>query len=79
MFVFSEAHNKLYACQVVLVFEYLHGLNILYRDLKPENILIDPTGYLKVNRPKFVNIYVMPTRGLFPTRINKNNNTRTTC
>ncbi len=30
------------------MFEYLHGLNIIYRDLKPENILIDEEGYLKL-------------------------------
>ena len=37
-----------YTAQVILAFEYLHGLHLIYRDLKPENILIDASGYLKV-------------------------------
>ena len=40
---------KLFACQVILAFEYLQKLDIIYRDLKPENILIDPAGNLKVS------------------------------
>jgi len=45
----SESDTAFYACQVVLAFEYLHALDIIYRDLKPENILIDHTGYLKAS------------------------------
>ncbi|XP_067936048.1 cAMP-dependent protein kinase catalytic subunit alpha-like [Watersipora subatra] len=45
---FSEPHSRFYGSQIVLAFEYLHYLDIVYRDLKPENILIDTTGYLKV-------------------------------
>ena len=26
------------------MFEYMHGLNIIYRDLKPENILLSSKG-----------------------------------
>jgi len=32
----------------VLMFEYLHSVDIIYRDLKPENILIQFDGYLKL-------------------------------
>lgn len=45
---FSEHHARFYASQVVLAFEYLHHLELVYRDLKPENILIDQQGYLKI-------------------------------
>ena len=46
--VCSESHSRFYGSQIVLAFEYLHYLDIIYRDLKPENILIDTSGYLKV-------------------------------
>ena len=42
------AHARLYACQIISMFEYLHSLNIVYRDLKPENLLICRDGYLKL-------------------------------
>jgi serine/threonine protein kinase len=40
--------SRSYAGQIVLMFEYLHSLNIVYRDLKPENLLICADGYLKL-------------------------------
>ncbi|XP_065903734.1 cAMP-dependent protein kinase catalytic subunit beta-like isoform X2 [Dysidea avara] len=45
---FSESHSRFYASQIILAFEYLHNLDIIYRDLKPENILIDHEGFVKI-------------------------------
>ncbi len=45
----TEPNVRFYASQIVLTFDYLHSLDIIYRDLKPENILIDRDGYIKVN------------------------------
>jgi len=43
---FNERQSRFYSGCVVLAFEYLHNLNIIYRDLKPENLLLNSKGYL---------------------------------
>lgn len=45
---YTEEISMFYASQIVLTFEYLHYLNIIYRDLKPENVLYDSNGYIKL-------------------------------
>lgn len=37
-----------YAGEIVLAFQYLHSIHVVYRDLKPENLLIDTDGHLKI-------------------------------
>lgn len=39
---------KFYAAEVILAFEYIHSMDILYRDLKPENLLLDVGGHIKI-------------------------------
>lgn len=45
---FDEVLIRFYAAQIILAFEYLHHLQLVYRDLKPENVLIDHFGYIKL-------------------------------
>ena len=45
---------RFYIAQVLLVFEYLHGQDLIYRDLKPENVLVKDNGYVKLTDFGFV-------------------------
>ncbi len=45
---FDEAIIKTIVCELVLAFEYLHSLGVIYRDLKPENILIHESGHIRL-------------------------------
>eukprot|EP00210_Caulerpa_lentillifera_P004088 g3900.t1 len=51
-----EYHAVFYAANVVLAFNTMHEMNIIYRDLKPENILIDKNGYLRLSDYGFATI-----------------------
>ncbi|KAF4654405.1 hypothetical protein FOL46_008735 [Perkinsus olseni] len=39
---------RFYAAEIVLAFQYMHSLDVVYRDLKPENLLIDFEGHIKI-------------------------------
>ena len=43
---FSEAHTRLYICEVTLALGHLHSLGIVYRDIKLENLLLDRDGHI---------------------------------
>ncbi|KAA1137322.1 serine/threonine protein kinase, AGC [Puccinia graminis f. sp. tritici] len=45
---FSADVARFYGANVVLAFQGLHELDIIYRDLKPENLLLSLNGYLKL-------------------------------
>ena len=49
------------------IFEYMHGLNIVYRDLKPENLLVSADGYLKLTDFGFAKVVVNRTYTLCGT------------
>lgn len=43
---FGEAAVRFYASEVVVAFEYIHMMGIVYRDLKPENVLVRSDGHI---------------------------------
>ena len=58
---------RFYAAQVTHIFEYMHGMNIIYRDLKPENLLVSADGYLKLTDFGFAKVVVNRTYTLCGT------------
>ena len=47
---------RFYTASVTSMFDYMHGLDIIYRDLKPENLLVASDGYLKLTDFGFAKI-----------------------
>lgn len=45
---FSDEQTRFFSAEIVLAFDYLHNLDIIFRDLKPENILFDFRGHIRV-------------------------------
>lgn len=53
---FQNHVARFYAAEVILAFEYLHSMDIIYRDLKPENLLLDAKGHIKVTDLGFAKV-----------------------
>ncbi|KAL7677819.1 hypothetical protein ACOME3_004052 [Neoechinorhynchus agilis] len=45
---FIEDESRLIGSQIILAFDYLHGINVVHRDIKAENILVEENGYVKL-------------------------------
>jgi len=52
---FSESRSQLYAAEILLGLEELHGHKILYYSLQSSNVLLDEKGHIKLTDPGFVN------------------------
>ena len=44
----TSTATKHFAKEIILIIEYLHGIDVVHRDLKPENLLLDKKGHLKL-------------------------------
>ena len=65
--IINNNFRRFYAAQIVTIFQYLQGLNIIYRDLKPENVLINSNGYLKLTDFGFAKVVETKTYTLCGT------------
>lgn len=45
---FPLERARIYAAELLLAIEFMHGCGVIYRDLKPENVLIDSEGHVKI-------------------------------
>eukprot|EP00038_Savillea_parva_P027740 m.61209 g.61209 ORF g.61209 m.61209 type:complete len:502 (+) comp8009_c0_seq1:26-1531(+) len=45
---FDSRITQFFAAQLVLAFDYLRNLDVVYRDLKPDNLVVDVKGNLKL-------------------------------
>lgn len=45
---FENGTSRFFAAGVVLGFEFMHSIEVVYRDLKPENVMLDGSGYPKI-------------------------------
>ncbi len=62
-----EGAARFYAAEIVLAFEYLHSLSVLYRDLKPENLLLTAKGHVKITDFGFAKVVADRTYSLCGT------------
>ena len=53
---FNADKARYYAAEIILAFEYLHSLSVIYRDLKPENLLLTASGHVKITDFGFAKI-----------------------
>jgi hypothetical protein len=53
---FTDETAKFYTSEILLAFQHLHDVNVVYRDLKPENLLITRTGHIKITDFGFAKI-----------------------
>ncbi len=46
--ILSTTDSQFYVASMILLLEYLAGMEIVVRDLKPDNLIVDQNGYLSL-------------------------------